>query len=228
MPELGGGVAPAPPAYLGKEEALSLVARWLAPGFALAAADPRAEAPHDPDTPPGVIPRRAREFAAGRRAARAAARQAGLVLDRLPMGEDRAPLWPEGVTGTISHSDRLCLAIVGPASAGAIGLDLEPETPLDPLLWDTILNPSERAALPRDEPGRAAMVVFAAKEAAYKAQYPLTRRLFGFHDLEVTLVPGAFRATFTAAHPPFVPGDVIAGHWGRAGGHVIAFAAVPL
>lgn len=195
----------------------------------MAQADPRAEAPRDPDVPPGATDRRAREFGAGRRAAREAARQAGLALDRLPMGTDRAPVWPAGLAGTISHSDLLCLALVGPALAGTVGLDLEPDAPLDPALWDTILCPEELAALPEgSETGRAVLAVFAAKEAAYKAQYPLTRRLFGFHDLEVRLMPATFRATFTAAHPPFVPGDAITGHWGRAGGHVIALAAIPL
>lgn len=194
----------------------------------MAAVDPRAEAPHDPDTPPGAVPQRAREFAAGRRAARDAARQAGLALNRLPMGEDRAPVWPAGITGSISHSDRLCLALVGPSASGTLGLDLEPDAPLAPALWDTVLRPAEIAALPEGhEAGRTALAIFAAKEAAYKAQYPLTRRLFGFHDLEITLSPGRFRATFTAPHPPFAPGDTIEGQWGRAAGHVLALAAIP-
>lgn len=228
MPEQGGGSAPAPPKVAPEAEAGALVRGWLPAGFAVAAADPRAEAHHDPDTPPGAVPQRAREFAAGRRAACDAARLAGLVLDRLPMGTDRAPVWPAGITGTISHSDRLCLAIVGPASAGTIGLDLEPEGRLDPALWDTILRPAETAALPPgEEAGRLALAIFAAKEAAYKAQYPLTRRLFGFQDLEVTLSPGRFRATFTAPHPPFASGDTIAGQWGRAQGHVLALAVIP-
>ena len=228
MPEQGGGSAPAPPKVAPEAEAGPLVRGWLPAGFAMAAADPRAEAPQDPDTPPGAVPQRAREFAAGRRAARDAARQAGLALHRLPMGGDRAPVWPAGITGTISHSDRLCLAIVGLAAAGTIGLDLEPDAPLAPELWDTLLRPAEIAALPAGEDaGRTALAIFAAKEAAYKAQYPLTRRLFGFHDLEITLSPGRFRAVFTAAHPPFAPGDTIAGHWGRAAGHVLALAAIP-
>lgn len=227
MPEQGGGSAPAPPAHLDEEDAWSLVSSWLPAGFGLAIADPRAEAPHDPDTPPGAITRRAREFAAGRRAARQAAGRVGLALDRLPMGADRAPVWPDGMTGSISHSDRLCLAIVGPSSGGTIGLDLEPDALLDPGLWDTILRPAEIAALPEgEEAGSAALAVFAAKEAAYKAQYPLTKRLFGFHDLEVTLAPGRFRAAFTVAHPPFVPGDAITGRWCRAGDHVLALAAI--
>lgn len=227
MPEQGGGAAPAPPQDLGKEETQALVSSWLPSGFALASADPRANSPRDPDTPPGAIDRRSREFAAGRRAARAAARQAGLVLDRLPMGEDRAPVWPPGLTGSISHSDRLCLAVVGPAAAGTIGLDLEPDAPLAHELWDTLLRPAEIAALPAGgDAGRLALAIFAAKEAAYKAQYPLTRRIFGFHDLEITLSPGRFRAVFTAPHPPFALGDTIEGQWGRAQGHALALAAI--
>lgn len=227
MRDEGGDTAPAPPEYLRKEEAERLVRGWLPAGFALAAGDPGAEAPHDPDTPSGAVPHRAREFAAGRRAARDAARQAGLMLDRLPMGADRAPVWPVGLTGSISHSGGLCLAAVGPSAGGTIGLDLEPDAPLDPALWDTVLRAAEIAALPADAAaGHAALALFAAKEAAYKAQYPLTRRLFGFHDLEITLSPGRFRALFTAAHPPFAPGDAIEGHWGRAAGHVLALAAL--
>jgi 4'-phosphopantetheinyl transferase EntD len=36
----------------------------------------------------------------------------GLPERPIPMGRDRAPVWPEGVVGSISHSDAFCLAAV--------------------------------------------------------------------------------------------------------------------
>lgn len=203
-------------------EARALVARWLPPGFALAAGDPGAPASRDPDTPPGAIEARAREFAAGRRAAREAAARAGLVLERLPMGADRAPVWPAGLTGSIAHAGGLCLAVVGPADWGNLGLDLEPERGLDPALHETILRPEERGI------GAAeALAVFVVKEAAYKAQYPITRRLFDFQAMRVELRPGRFRAVLTEDQPPLRAGVAIEGFRGRAGGHVLALALCP-
>lgn len=207
---------------MAEDEALALVRGWLPPGFGVAEADPGETGPRDPDTPSGAVEARAREFAAGRRAARAAAVRAGLTLDRLPMGMDRAPVWPAGVTGSISHSDRLCLAVVGPADWGTLGLDLEPGAGLDPALHKTILRPEERG-IGEEE----ALAVFAVKEAAWKAQSPVTGRLFGFDGMRVELGPGWFRAILTADQPPLKAGAVLAGSWGRAGGHVLALALCP-
>ncbi|WP_050527544.1 hypothetical protein [Pseudorhodobacter aquimaris] len=112
-------------------------ARAIAPqGIAIAANDPTAPAPA---LWPGEVltraaPARAMEFAAGRAAARVAMAGFGLA-SAIPMGVARAPVWPKGVSGSISHSTIL------------IGIDLEEATPLEYDLWDLVLTSSERAEL---------------------------------------------------------------------------------
>ncbi len=209
--------------------ALVALARGLLPeGVAVAGADPGEMHPLMPgETLPGAVPARLREFSAGRKAARAALAALGAgPLVAIPQGDDRAPVWPEGVTGSITHTRRACLAAVARGSAG-LGLDLEEDTGLDPGLWDSVLLPEEAAWCRAEaDPGRAAMLVFSAKEAAYKAQYQRSRQLFGFDTLQVAVTPEGLTATFTRDVPPFAAGHVLRGRQARAAGHVLTVFAL--
>jgi 4'-phosphopantetheinyl transferase EntD len=112
----------------------------------------------------------------------------------VPAGADRAPRWPEGVVGSITHDGGLCLAIVGRSNAWqAIGIDLERDADLPPEITAQIATEAELSALAPLPRGRAAARVFSAKEAAYKAQYPLTRCLFGFDAMTAHLPDGGMR-----------------------------------
>jgi len=144
-------------------------------------------------------------------------------------GEDRAPIWPDGIVGTISHTRTW--AAVGVARAGdalSLGCDLELDEPLKENLLRRVCGPAERewiAAAARESRGRLAMLVFSAKEAAYKAQYPLTRKVLAFSDfaLEFDLAGGTFRAEFQGSFDPFRRGQLLHGRW-RAVSGLIATA----
>ena len=130
------------------EELAAAVRDLFGPGVAVAAADPRAPAtgllPEETAPTGRMIEKRHREFAAGRRAARAAMTGLGLPAVAIPMGPDRAPVWPEGVTGSISHTDTHCLAAVArTGEVRALGLDLEPDMALEPALWPDICTGAE-------------------------------------------------------------------------------------
>jgi 4'-phosphopantetheinyl transferase EntD len=179
-----------------------------------------------------AVPRRRAELAAGRAAARAAMAMLGRPPAPVPAGADRAPVWPAGLSGSIAHSDGVALAALAPAgAAAALGIDIEPDEGLEDALADEIATPAERArlaALPGPARGRALRALFAAKEAAYKAQYPLSRALLGFEAIAIEPGPaGRFAARFAAPAPPFAAGDRIAGRLGRAAGLVLAAAALP-
>ena len=91
----------------------------LPPGLAIGWSDPTAAAPLWPgEALPGAIPRRQTEFSAGRAAARAAMTSLGFAAAAIPAAPDRAPVWPPGITGSISHSATACLAILGRVSFG--------------------------------------------------------------------------------------------------------------
>lgn len=194
----------------------------LPPGCAVAGADPRRLYPlWSGEDAAGMTAARRAEFSAGRHAARAALAELGRAA-ALPQAPDRAPVWPPGVAGSITHSADACLAAASPALRG-LGLDLEPLAPLDRGLWDIVLSPDEAAcARTAADPGLAALRVFSAKEAAYKAQYALSRRLFGFEVLAVAFDGDRFTATFRQTVPPFAPGDRLAGRWAQAQGHLLA------
>lgn len=175
-----------------------------------------------------AVPERQREFLAGRAAARRALAGLGLPPMPIPAGEDRAPQWPPGIIGSISHTRTACLAAVSldPMLRG-LGIDLEEDTPLQADLWDTILMPPEQGALrrrPKAEQGFLAKVAFSAKEAAYKAQYPHSRTLFGFDMLSVELEGTGFSACFRHPIPPFPEGFCIRGRYAQAQGHILTVA----
>ena len=85
-----------------------------------------------------AVPSRRAEFVAGRTLARVAMRRLGLPPQALPVGPDRAPLWPANIVGSITHAAGYCAVAVGARCASSsapglrsIGLDLEPDN-LDP------------------------------------------------------------------------------------------------
>lgn len=198
--------------------ALRLAAqRLLPPGTGIGTADPRADHPAFPGEDVAGLPARLSEFRAGRMAARGAMADLGLPPAAVPMAEDRSPIWPAGLCGSISHSADLCLAAVAPLGGlRGIGIDLEPAVPLDPDLRDTILRPEER-----DVSDLAAKLIFCAKEAAYKAQYGISRCLFDFHVLSVVLEPGGFTARFTEEVTPFAKDTLLRGGHARVDGHFL-------
>ena len=167
-----------------------------------------------------AAPKRAAEFAFGRACARAALGQLGIPPCAIAAGADRAPLWPTGICGSISHTD-------GYAAAAAaldrdflgVGLDAEPAGRVAQKLWPKIATATEQEwlhGLGQERQAHAATLLFCAKEAFYKCQYPATGRWLGFADVEVDLelaaVAGAFSVRVVGAR---ARGDAMDGASGR-------------
>lgn len=157
----------------------------------------------------GALPKRTREFATARALARTALTRFGHSNVEILHGPDRCPIWPLGICGSLSHCDKLAIAAIAEgAPALTIGVDAEHRKELDRKLWARVLLPDEiqeLELLPNAEMERMALLLFSAKEACYKAQYPRTRRSLGFHDVRVVLEPeaalkprGSFRCVFRA------------------------------
>lgn len=92
--------------------------------------------------------------------------------------------WPAGVVGSVTHKGAVVLVALAPkALYDGIGIDVERHVSgeLAPILDDIGLTdmPSQ---LP---PDLAASIAFSAKEAAFKAQFPLTEKILGFRDVEL-------------------------------------------
>jgi 4'-phosphopantetheinyl transferase EntD len=143
-----------------------------------------------------AVPKRISEFAAGRACARAALAQLGYGAVALPMGADRAPRWPVGATGSITHTDGYCAAVVAAITQiRAVGLDAEPEDSVKPHLWRRICSPEELASLQSQDEVAAiavATLIFSAKEAFYKCQHTLTGEWLGFTDISVDIESDRF------------------------------------
>ena len=182
---------------------------------------------------PNAVEKRRREFAAGRAAAHDALTALGEPVVPILVGEDRAPIWPPGVTGSISHTKSCAMAVAAlqdPTTANMVlglGIDIEEDTPLAKDLWRAIRTPQEQEwARTQANPGQMAKLIFSAKEAAYKCQYATSRRYYGFDgmELEFDVENGSFRAYFCADQPPFRSGDFIAGRYAIGAGLILTAA----
>lgn len=138
------------------------------------------------------VEKRRREFATGRACARAALARLGSAPCPIVAGERGEPLWPPGVVGSITHCDgyRAC-AVAREEHVLALGIDAEPNLPLPEGLLHDIAGPEELPLLDRLSAAMPAVhwdrLLFSAKEAAYKAWFPLAGRWLGFHDADITI-----------------------------------------
>jgi 4'-phosphopantetheinyl transferase EntD len=126
-------------------------------------------------------------FCAGRFCARRAMQLMGYPGVAIPIGKDRAPVWPAGMAGSISHTQGLVGAMV--CSTGdhpSIGLDIERRNAVDRSLWDILFDEVElKQILATPSPDEQATLFFSLKEAYYKMQYPLTGKFLDFRDVRV-------------------------------------------
>ncbi|MGB5351800.1 MAG: 4'-phosphopantetheinyl transferase superfamily protein [Polyangiales bacterium] len=164
----------------------------------------------------GAAQTRIEQFTAGRVCSRLALGRLGVAATTpILRGDDRAPIWPPGFTGSISHTDTWCAAAVARTEdIRALGIDLESATPLKEALLKRVCTPKEREWLHElPTPGVTGKIVFSAKEAVYKCQYPLSNQFLGFHAVEVELGDDSFEAVFQQEAGGFKPGDVISGRY---------------
>jgi 4'-phosphopantetheinyl transferase EntD len=152
-----------------------------------------------------AVPARVQEFAAGRLCARRALAEFGVADFPIRVADDRQPIWPLSMLGSITHTAGFCAAVVAEcARIRALGLDTEAVGDVNEEIWPSIGSPADIAwiaSLPAVERAAAVTLIFSAKEAFYKCQYPLVREALGFHDVRVEAVEwGAARGTFLI-HP---------------------------
>jgi 4'-phosphopantetheinyl transferase EntD len=137
------------------------------------------------------IAKRQREFAAGRQCARQALQRLGAAHGPLVPRADRSPAWPDGFVGSITH----CTGFAAAAAASgdrllSVGLDAEPCESVDETLWSRILTAREKSWIeeqPIETRRGWATLVFSAKEAFYKCQYPVTARWLEFAEADIQL-----------------------------------------
>jgi len=168
-----------------------------------------------------MSPRRRRDFVHGRSCARLALAGLGFPGCPVPVGDNRAPTWPDGVVGSISHCGTTAAAAVAHREeTGGVGLDLERNEALDAPLVSMICR-SEESALLADSDIRLllAKLIFSAKESVFKCVWPQVRRFVDFQEVEIRL--DLEHNTFAAvAHAEDLSPDLfgrLRGRFGQAG-----------
>ena len=127
-----------------------------------------------------------RASGAARHLARGLMAELGRPVVAIGRGRFGQPIWPAGVVGSLAHDRVMAVAAVGSGPAGvSLGIDVEPAEPL----------PDDAVALVMtagDELGTASghlagRILFAAKEAIYKAVHPLDGIVLNHDDVVVSL-----------------------------------------
>ncbi len=172
------------------------------------------------------------DFTAGRTAVRQALIALGLPSQPILQGPGGEPDWPKGITGSLTHGGQMCLAALGRTNKMlSLGVDLEPILPLDPDVVSEICTPSEQRWIAiQPDPTDLPLRIFTAKEATYKALYPLTGVVLDFAALTIDLTPkrDAFTARLTRNIRPFNAGTGFRGQQVVAQNTVLSILKIPI
>jgi 4'-phosphopantetheinyl transferase EntD len=164
-----------------------------------------------------AVESRRREFSTGRRLARRLLAERGLSPGPILRDDDRVPIWPASVTGSISHSrDYAVVAVCDADACFGVGIDIEPDEPVKPGIERIVCT---------DARGRRVKLFFSAKEAVYKAFYPRVRVFWSFHD--VTLALAERRGRFIATLPASAGRAQVEGRFVRGHGTIVSGVLAP-
>ncbi|EDM46209.1 4'-phosphopantetheinyl transferase family protein [Marinobacter algicola] len=144
--------------------------------------------------PPSVaraVAKRQAEYLAGRVCAREGLMRATGQPVVPVLGDDRAPVWPTGCVGSITHTQGWAAAVIGQQQDYAgLGLDAETIMPDERALplCRQILTSSEQERFSAELASQAGFFItlaFCLKETLFKALYPLVQRRFYFEHAEL-------------------------------------------
>ena len=126
---------------------------------------------------------------AARLAMRELLTQAGFRDWSMPRKHGEAPDWPQGWTGSLTHSNQFAAAALARREIiEGVGIDIEPAEPLPTELRDIVIVKGDVGLSGSDD--LAGRILFCAKEACYKAVYPIDRRFLEFADVTVNFESG--------------------------------------
>ena len=178
-------------------------------------ADPPGLAPLPEEEPliARSVAKRRNEFVTVRHCARQALSELGVVPAPILKGDKGEPCWPKGVVGSLTHCAGYRGAVVGrEAAVRSVGVDAEPYDVLPDGVLDAISLPEERremSALPSSV--HWDRILFCAKEATYKAWFPLTKRWLGFEDAHITFGVDDSGTAGTFESAILIDGDTLSG-----------------
>lgn len=134
-----------------------------------------------------AVEKRRREFITTRHLAHQVLSKLGVADEPIMRGDKGNPLWPRGVCGALTHCAGYRAAVAGYSlQIRTLGIDAEPADSLPPGVFEAIALPAEQEHISILAEGvHWDRILFCAKEATYKAWYPLTGRWLGFEDAHI-------------------------------------------
>ncbi|NNE63891.1 MAG: 4'-phosphopantetheinyl transferase superfamily protein [Gammaproteobacteria bacterium] len=153
-----------------------------------------------------VAARRA-EFATGRYCARELLSKLGYVDTAIPVGPKREPLWPDNISGSISHDQGIAVAAISAEKhVSGLGVDLLGlESSVDDAASGLIADESEISSVGKmlHSASRCELqyvnpllLVFSAKESAIKAVSPSLEHYLDFREIQIEPGASVLRARF--------------------------------
>ena len=165
--------------------------------------------------------KRNQEFLLGRLAIRDALGSLGNVPDWIERGPlSKAPIWPKGITGSLSHSSGLALAVVSdsPPILG-LGVDIEKANrTLDPKIERHICTQDESEdlhSLHSENFAIRLLLTFSAKESLYKCFFgKIPRNLLRFKNVSLKWESNTWTADWKFYNKNNYLIEKTIGHWG--------------
>ncbi len=175
-------------------------------------------------------------FATARVCAHRALSDLGLDPVAILADEHGAPCWPAGIVGSITHcAGYRAAAVARSETLLCIGIDAEPNKNVPPRVLSRLASDEERDAvyeLISMDPSTAwDRLLFSAKEAVYKAWYPLTSRLLDLNEVTIAFDPseGSFESRLLVPGPETHNGCLtgFTGRWSVNDGLLMTAIAFP-
>jgi len=167
----------------------SLIAGVVVPGIRIAfrliaVGDENALLPDERPPFEASVVRVRRASGAARIAARNLLASFGHDLPSIPRGTAGKPIWPSGIVGSLTHDHHVAVAAIAQRDQYfGLGIDIEPVEALPEDLLPIVATPAERKRI--GDATIAGRVLFSAKEAVYKAVYPLDGLFLDHLDVEI-------------------------------------------
>ena len=131
------------------------------------------------------------EFKAARSLARKTMQKWHKEKQPILIGQNRMPLFPDDIVGSISHTSDYAAAIsASKKDFAAIGIDIEQNQRVTKDLWHLLFTEKELSFFDaNNDKDWLPSLFFSAKEAFFKMQYPLTYQMLDFKDADIILLP---------------------------------------
>ncbi len=139
---------------------------------------------------PKATEKRRTEFFLGRLAASLALQALGVTPRPVLKAESREPLWQDGVVGASTHKgDAAAAGVARKEMTCGVGVDLESlHQPVSFKISEKVCSEPEQAWLAEvpDEKDTRLKMIFSAKEAGFKAFFPIQQIYLGYRDAELS------------------------------------------